>query len=109
MNLVGLLDKKKATIKKTMEGLIRERDEAPTARESHHDQSRNELDQLIQSLKEQERDLLATERRLANWDKEVFEHKGRKFLMVPEGMGGEMIDDVFLLSENAPLAIELKK
>ena len=47
------------------------------------------------------------ERKLVGYLPKYFEEDGRKIVLVPEGMGGDKIGDVLLVSETTPLGKKL--
>ena len=112
--LSKIIDQKLEILRKGLRGAKKNRDEAQSSIESHHDQTKHSADQLYQSLKAVEGDLLSLKRKMVSMpDPDIFEVKinGRmkRVAIVPEGLGGVTIDGVLLLSENAPLAIKLRK
>lgn len=87
---------------------IAQRD-APSAMESASNTTRSEMERMVTALEInianlkkqilQIPDKLSTDNKL--W--KLVEIKKMKILIVPEGMGGEIIDGIRLVSENAPL------
>ena len=83
--------------------------EAPSAMESASNTTRSEMEKMVTALEIdianlkkqilQIPDKLSTDNKL--W--KLVEIKSMKILVVPEGMGGEVINGVRLVSENAPL------
>ena len=83
--------------------------EAPSAMESHSNTTRSEMEKMvtaleidIDSLKKQISQIpqkLSTDNKL--W--KLVEIKNMKILVVPEGMGGEVIGEIRLVSVNAPI------
>lgn len=106
---IDILDRQIADAKFT-------RDHAATPTESHSDKTRQNAEQLIDSLGDAKKKLellkfsldkfppfkgLATPNSLVTLRTPL---GVKKFLLVPEGLGGQTVDDVFLLSSASPLA-----
>ncbi len=70
--------------------------DAPSAMESASNTTRSEMEKLGES-----------EKRLENYEPKYFEVDGRKIVLVPEGMGGDKIGEVLLVSETTPLGQKL--
>src|SRR5438128_2221151 len=87
------------------------RDGAPSAMESHSDTTRSEQEKLLFALDDEiirvEDNLKKLEKSGKDWEEITVDNSGvpMKLVLVPEGMGGKKIGDVFLVSENAPLAM----
>ena len=91
------------------------RNSAPTPIQSGSDKTRQVAEQMIDSLHQEKKDLLVIKKTLVNLPKFnqnasvntlVTLHsygKEKIFLLVPEGMGGVSVDEVFLLSIKSPL------
>lgn len=104
-----LLDRQLAEAKFT-------RDHAATPTESHSDKTRQNAEQLMDSLSDAKKSLqqlrlslakLPPFKNLATLNSLVTLHTPlgtKEFLLVPEGLGGQTIDDTFLLSVQSPLA-----
>lgn len=92
------------------------RDHAATPTESHSDKTRQNAEQLMDSLNDAKKKLLLLEKELSKFPP----FKGlaivntvvtlrtplgtKNFLLVPEGLGGQTISDTFLLSTSSALA-----
>lgn len=108
ISLPDLINKKIDFLLQQIKNTEKARDEAATPMESHSDQTRQNAEQLIYALKdevkrqrlllnslEQYKAILYTVRNTAGL---------KDFLIVPDGLGGQIIDDVYLLAESTPLA-----
>lgn len=88
--------------------------EAPSAMESASNTTRSEMEKMVTALEIEIANLkgkiLLIPTKLSEqeilWS--VKEIKNMKVLIVPEGMGGEIINGVRLVSENAPIIKTLK-
>lgn len=92
------------------------RDHAATPTESHSDKTRQNAEQLMDSLNDAKKKLRLLEMELAKMPsfKDLATVNtlitmrtplgNKNFLLVPEGLGGQTIGDTFLLSEKTPLA-----
>lgn len=83
--------------------------EAPSAMESASSSTRSEMEKMVTAL---EIDINNLKKQILQIPQKLSEHgtlwtileiKNMKILIVPEGMGGEIIDGIRLVSENAPL------
>ena len=108
-----LLTKRKETLLKALGKAKEARNNAPGAMESHSDTSRSQYEKLVGALEQQLSDLeeTAKEFNLKNKSLPLFEisfnGEKKKFILVPEGLGGEETDGVRLLAENSPLGLQL--
>lgn len=90
------------------------RDEAPSAMESHSDTSRAQNEKLVDALEQQLKEVeTATEKLILVPDKFRYLEislggETKKFILVPEGLGGKEVGDIRLLSDNTPLGGVLK-
>lgn len=82
--------------------------DAPSAMESHSDTTRSEMEKLVTALELDLRKLEEDEKKLVSYTPKYFEVDGRKVVLVPEGIGGDKIGDVLLVSETTPLGQKLR-
>lgn len=104
------------TLKRGIDGAKSERDNAPSAMESHSDQTRSVAEQLHASLEREYRScakLKGIVKRLPIFHNQADLNTivtvstlgvSREYLLVPEGLGGIKVGTTFLLSEKSPLA-----
>lgn len=83
------------------------RDNAPTPTESHSDTTRSEQEKLAHALEDEIKVVNGYLKTLEKTEVKYVEHNGMKIVLVPEGMGGGMIDGVRLVSVNSPLGAKL--
>src|SRR3989344_9166288 len=81
--------------------------DAPSAMESYSNTTRSEMEKLVTALELDLKKLKEDERKLVGYLPKYFEEDGRKIVLVPEGMGGDKIGDVLLVSETTPLGKKL--
>ena len=83
--------------------------EAPSAMESASNTTRSEMEKMVTALEIEistlKKQISLIPQKLSTTEKlwKLTEIKNMKILIVPEGMGGEVIGGVRLVSENAPL------
>lgn len=116
IDLSNILDEKLALIDHQLEQAKFTRDHAATPTESGSDKTRQNAEQLMDSLSDAKKKLQLLRHSLAmlppfkniaavNTLATLRTPLGSKnFLLVPEGLGGHTIGDTFLLSEKTPLA-----
>lgn len=116
IDLNQVLDAKIALLERQLADAKFTRDHAATPTESHSDKTRQNAEQLMDSLSDAKKRLELLRLSI----NKLPPYKGtaaantlitlktplgnREFLLVPEGLGGQTIDNVFLLSEKSPLA-----
>ena len=104
-----IIDKKLLNIKKAILSAKNARDLAPSAMESHSDTTRSEKEKLINALQEELDKLDSLMENIS--DLKLYKIKlGEEIMkvcMVPDGLGGEKVDDIRLLSFNSPLGKEI--
>jgi hypothetical protein len=116
VSLDKVLEQKLSSLDRQIKEEIIARDSAPTPMQSGSDKTRQVAEQMIDSLHQERKSLLS----LKNILKKplVFERKAslntlvtlnssvgeKTYLLVPEGLGGHTINDIFLLSVKSPLA-----
>lgn len=107
------LTRRKENLLKALEKAKGARDNAPGAMESHSDTSRSQYEKLVAALEQQLKDLEETAKKINLSNKSFplmeigFNGEKRKFILVPEGLGGEETAEIRLLSENSPLGLQL--
>jgi len=108
--ILRVLDKKIKRIEDAISSAKKARDMAPSAMESHSDTTRSEKEKLIYAL-EKELDILSNIKENDLIIK-TYEIKLNDNLMgvclIPEGLGGETIGDLKLISELSPLGKLIK-
>lgn len=116
IDLNEILQQKIETLDRQIADAKFTRDHAATPTESHSDKTRQNAEQLIDSLSDTKKKLKLLElslnklppfKSLATLNTLVTLRTPlgtKKFLLVPEGLGGQTIDDIFLLSDATPLA-----
>lgn len=116
IDLKKLLSRKIYTIDKQIEEMKHVRDNAATPTESGSDKTRQNAEYLVDSLNDARQQLILLEKELNNMP--AFNNFAsanslvtlrstddpKTYLLVPDGLGGENIDEVFLLSIDTPLA-----
>jgi len=116
INLHKILQTRIKNLDKQIKEEIITRDSAPTPMQSGSDKTRQVAEQMIDSLLQEKKNLLNFKRILDNLPKfnnqaslntivslkSIVEKK--TFLLVPEGLGGVIVNGIFLLSINSPLA-----
>jgi hypothetical protein len=87
------------------------RDEAATPMESHSDQTRQNAEQLIYALKDEVKRQKLLLSKLDQYKAILYTVRSsaglKDYLVVPDGLGGQSIDNVYLLAESTPLAKNL--
>ena len=81
--------------------------DAPSAMESASNTTRSEMEKLVTALELDLKKLGESEKKLENYEPKYFEVDGRKIVLVPDGMGGDRIGEVLLVSETTPLGQKL--
>ncbi len=114
INLKLVLDRRVAILDQGISQAQYERDHAATPTESHSDQTRQVADQLVASLETEKRILLQQVKNLSRVPPiDVIgqntivtftsDNVEKRVLLVPDGLGGETVDGVLLLSVSTPL------
>lgn len=87
------------------------RDEAATPMESHSDQTRQNAEQLIYALKDEVKRQKLLLSKLDQYKALLYTVRNsaglKDFLIVPDGLGGQSVDNVYLLAESTTLAKNL--
>lgn len=96
-----------ASLDARIKRVAEERDESATPTESTHDQTRQIANQLYNSLLE-ERARLMGFLNIAKKYNRVFTVEQKKYMIVPDGLGGKLVEDVVLVGEKSPLGLKLK-
>ncbi len=102
------LQKRRAILGRALAEARRAQKDAPSAMESASNTTRSEMEKLVTALEQDLRKLAEDEKKLAGYTPKYFEMEGRKIVLVPDGMGGDKIDDVMLVSETTPLGQKLR-
>ena len=120
--LISHFQNKRNQLLKGIKAAERARDTAPSAMESASDTTRNENEKLVFALKKELKKIngviLKIPTDISKKDKELRVKYWRRVnisigndsmsvCLVPEGLGGEMIENVRLLSSSSPLGIVL--
>ena len=101
------LQKRGMVLEKSLAAAKRAQREAPSAMESHSDTTKSEMEKLVTALEMNLGRLKESEKKLENYELRYFETDGRKIVLVPEGMGGDKIGEILLVSETTPLGQKL--
>lgn len=108
ISLVDVVNQKLLFLSKRVKDAEYMRDTAQTPTESHSDQTRQNAEQLIYGLKDEvkrQRQLLTKLGRFVPVIYSIRTPTGLKnFLIVPDGVGGQTVDETYLLAESTPLA-----
>ena len=102
------LGKRRAILERALAEARQAQKDAPSAMESVSNTTRSEMEKLVTALEMDLRKLGEGEKKLENYEAKYFEMGGRKIVLVPEGMGGDKIDDVLQVSETTPLGKKLR-
>lgn len=115
INLDKLVQNHLHRIDRQIKGEIITRNSSPTPIQSSSDKTRQVAEQMIDSLYQERNKIIAIKKKLTNLPKfnqtaslntfVTLQSKEEKktFLLVPEGVGGISVDEVFLLSSKSPL------
>ena len=107
------LTKRKETLLKALEKAKEARNNAPGAMESHSDTTRSQSDKFVSALEQQLEELEETTQKINSAKKSFplievsLSGEKKKFVLVPEGLGGEEVDGVRLLSKDSLLGLQL--
>lgn len=101
------LAKRRAVLERALAGARQAQKDAPSAMESASNTTRSEMEKLTTALELDLKKLRESEKKLTSYTPKYFEVDGRKIVLVPEGMGGEEIGEVLLVSETSPLGRNL--
>ncbi len=108
-----IISKRRQNLNEALNKAKEARDSAPGAMESHSDTSRSQYEKLVGALEQQLKDLEETAKKINLSNKSFplmeigFNGEKKKFILVPEGLGGEETAEIRLLSENSPLGLQL--
>ncbi|KKU57235.1 MAG: hypothetical protein UX80_C0022G0015 [Candidatus Amesbacteria bacterium GW2011_GWA2_47_11b] len=103
----GGLAKRKAVLERALAEARKAQKDAPGAMESYSDTTKSEMEKLVTALELDLKKLAESEKKLTSYTPKYFEMEGRKIVLVPEGMGGDKIGEVLLVSETTPLGKKL--
>src|SRR3989344_7926042 len=95
---------------------------APSAMESHSDTTKSEMEKLVTALEidiSRQKNYLSlvpnnltpSNQKIELWKNVRVNNKGilMNIIIVPDGMGGDTIDGIRLVSETTPLVLQIKK
>lgn len=108
--LITLLDQKIALLEKAIAEAKKARDSAPSAMESHSDTTRSEQENLVLALTKSLSELQTLYKHplsASHYYELTSPSSLLKFMIVPEGLGGQKIDNIFLISAQSPFATQL--
>lgn len=101
------IQEKKSNLLSSIEKSKDARDNAPSAMESHSDTRRSQAEKLVVALEIELNELLKISKRIGEIELLYLEveidSQLKKFLIVPQGMGGSEFDNIRFLSVNTPL------
>jgi hypothetical protein len=108
--VLKVLEKKRINLLKAIKNAKSARDNAPSATESHSDTTRSQNERLIFALEAQFNEIEKVLKNISSLPLFILKINSKicKFILVPEGVGGEEIGGIRLLSEKSPLGLELK-
>ncbi len=113
IDIQSVLDRKLDSVEKHLQNAIFERDHSATPMESHSDKSRQLAEQMIDSLNDEKKRLVGLERNIKNFTPTLFALTtpigNKQYALVPEGLGGELIGEITLISQESPLGRKLKE
>lgn len=111
MDLQQILNVQKQKLLLAIKSAKETRDNAPTAAESHHDQTRIQADKLVHALEEDLVKLDQLTNEAKNHQPRLYnlrnDSEEKQFLVVPEGMGGQVIDNIQTISATSPIGQKL--
>lgn len=102
------LAKRKVVLEKSLAAAREAQRNAPTPNESYSNTTMSEMEKLVTALELDLKKLNESEKKLDGYKPKYCEVDGRKIVLVPEGMGGDKIDGVLLVSESSPMGQKLK-
>jgi len=112
ISLPDIINQKTDFLLQQIKDTEKARDEAATPMESHSDQTRQNAEQLIYALKDEvkkQKILLAKISGYKVITYSVRSHLGLKdYAIVPDGLGGQLVDNTYLLAESTSLAKNLQ-
>ncbi len=113
IDISSFVDQKIKTIERRIDVAKFERDNAATPMESASDKTRQIAEQLMDALTEELKQLKKVSHGLSKFTpleiEALFSNQVRKILIVPEGVGGSVIDGYLLVSVKSPLGSLISK
>ena len=110
-SLSDIINQKISFLQLQIKDTEKARDEAATPMESHSDQTRQNAEQLIYALKDDLKKQRTLLQKLSSYNPTKYSVRNpsglKDYLIVPDGAGGQTIDNVCLLAESTPLAKNL--
>ena len=107
INISAVLNQKLATLEKHLQSAIFERDHSATPMESHSDKSRQLAEQQIDALCDEKNKLIALKNKISKHPLVIYHLSTpsgeRSLALVPEGLGGIIVDETTLVSDQSPL------
>jgi len=110
-----IFEKKRKCLSKALKAAREARDTAPGAMESHSDTTRSQNEKLLAALEARLKNLEDLDQKITTGSFQprffevLFNGENKKLVIVPEGLGGEEVNGMRLLSETSPLGIVLKE
>ena len=101
------LQKRRAVLERALAEAKQAQKDAPSAMESYSDTTKSEMEKLVTALEVDLKKFGEYEKKLLNYTPKYFEVDGRKIVLVPDGMGGDKIGEVLLVSETTSLGKKL--
>lgn len=108
--ITQVLNQKISVLEKGITDAKKARDSAPSAMESHSDTTRSEQENLVLALTKSLSDLKSLSKQplsASRYYELTSPNSFLKFIVVPDGLGGQKIDDIVLISSKSPLALQL--
>ena len=102
------LQRRRAVFERALVEAKQAQKDAPSAMESASNTTRSEMEKLVTALELDLKKLAESEKKLIGYTPKYFEVDRRKVVLVPEGMGGDKIGEVLLVSETTPLGQKLR-
>ena len=111
LDLQAVLNSQKTKLLMAIKEAKKARSEAPTATESYSDQSRYEADKLVHAFEDDLSKLEALSTEISIHKPTLYHLKNdqaeKQFLLVPEGLGGQMIGSIQTISGSSPIGQKL--
>ncbi|MDP1743252.1 MAG: hypothetical protein Q8L51_00525 [Candidatus Amesbacteria bacterium] len=112
VKIIQSLESEIVVLNKALETTRIAQREAPSAMESASNTTRSEMERMVTALEIDIDSIKKNIKLMENYMPKYHEinnnGKTLKIILVPDGIGGKKIDDVMLVSENAPIAKNLK-
>lgn len=111
IDLAQIINQKISFLQQQIKDTEKARDEAATPMESHSDQTRQNAEQLIYALKDEVKRQKTLLEKTTQFKVIIYTVRSplglKDYAVVPDGLGGQTINSVYLLAETAPLAKNL--